>query len=221
MERKPENRLGRIKSLLASSSGRLSAATISTFQPRHLSAQRYEYVPPFPYTCFATRTVDRRHAMHFWAGSTPAHSETCFSDRSFSADACTAPLCVYIEAYDNVLVLFRRLPSCAKMSGSRRTSLLAAVLLLVSFTRRARAVDSLPSYWTQGIATNYGGQQDGMVRLDSSLHRSYGRLHSQRSAIIPWVASFQLQLIMKSPKMVSSCSGCFKSESNSEISRCT
>ncbi len=48
--------------------------------------------------------------------------------------------------------------SCRKSAG-----LLAAVILFALDLRRAGAVDSLPTSWRQGIATNYGGAQDGKV----------------------------------------------------------
>lgn len=49
------------------------------------------------------------------------------------------------------------------MSGRKNAGLLAAVLLFALDLRRAGAVDSLPTVWRQGIATNYGGAQDGKV----------------------------------------------------------
>lgn len=47
----------------------------------------------------------------------------------------------------------------------RRASTLAAgTLLLACSLLQIAADDGLPGAWRQGIATNYGGAQDGMVR---------------------------------------------------------
>lgn len=58
------------------------------------------------------------------------------------------------------------------MSHTIMVSLLAAVTALCLMTPLAVADDSsgLPSAWRTGIATNYGGAQDGMVCF---LHSSY------------------------------------------------
>jgi len=45
---------------------------------------------------------------------------------------------------------------------------MAAVLLFACNVKRGRCVDSLPTAWRQGIATNYGGQQDGKVMRAAS-----------------------------------------------------
>lgn len=45
----------------------------------------------------------------------------------------------------------------------------AAALAACALLSLAAAQDGLPSAWMTGIATNYGGAQDGMVRINSLL----------------------------------------------------
>ena len=55
---------------------------------------------------------------------------------------------------------------------SRRAAAMAAgTLFLACILVQIAADNNLPTAWRQGIATNYGGAQDGMVRF---LARSYG-----------------------------------------------
>lgn len=46
----------------------------------------------------------------------------------------------------------------------RASTLSAGTLLLACSLAQIAADDGLPGAWRQGIATNYGGAQDGMVR---------------------------------------------------------
>ena len=53
------------------------------------------------------------------------------------------------------------------MGGPRLVTLLLLAAALSSLLQPAPAQDGLPSAWRTGIATNYGGAQDGMVRTPS------------------------------------------------------
>lgn len=63
-----------------------------------------------------------------------------------------------------------RSASGAIMCAFRLERLLATVLLSASGIARVAAVDSLPTSWRKGIATNYGGAQDGKVRSQKYLN---------------------------------------------------
>jgi hypothetical protein len=188
---------------------RLSSTTISTEDHLHRSTERYEMglacFLACSGCCFAKQMVEERcHALLSGQDTGPPFRK---ARRHLSALSLQAQAQVFgiLRSPDVVFAVLRVLPTREmtgrEMSGRRCTSLLAAVLLLASSLRRARAVDSLPSYWTQGIATNYGGQQDGMV---SPCARPFVRPSGTRlSAIGPWTTSFQLLSIMKVQKMAS------------------
>jgi hypothetical protein len=63
----------------------------------------------------------------------------------------------------------------ASMIVLRHGYVLTAVVVSASGLGRVLAVESLPTGWRQGIATNYGGAQDGMVPYPPTCPASQNR----------------------------------------------
>ncbi|BDA46490.1 probable Expansin-A2 at N-terminal half [Coccomyxa sp. Obi] len=100
---------------------------------------------------------------------------------------------------------------------SRRAAALAAgTLLLASSLVQVAADDGLPTAWRQGIATNYGGAQDGMDPYQYSFGTSigscgYGKL--DKSKYPYWsVAALSTQNMYYLAGPVQGCGECFEIE---------
>lgn len=76
----------------------------------------------------------------------------------------------------------------------RAAALAAGTLLLLCSLVQIAADHGLPTAWRQGIATNYGGAQDGMVRLSFFLSPDFSR-----PSLVPCSAHCLLGLFMHMP----------------------
>ncbi|BDA46488.1 probable Expansin-A7 [Coccomyxa sp. Obi] len=100
------------------------------------------------------------------------------------------------------------------MSGRKGAGVLAAVLLIAFELRRAGAADSLPTAWRQGIATNYGGAQDGKDPYSPSfgtLDGSCGYGELDKSKWPYWsVGALSTSNMYYSEGPVNGCGECFE-----------